>query len=57
MRSRGRFAVVLALCVSLVGAGWSLWQSVTWAWMIVERARSESFAAAVKQTFDGERRF
>ena len=53
LRKASRLIVVLALLAS-IGGHWALLQSVAWTRMIIERAQTESFAAAVQTTLDGE---
>jgi hypothetical protein len=48
-----RIIVVLALVAS-IGGHWALLQSVAWTRMIIERTHTDSFAAAVQTTLDGE---
>lgn len=53
LRKASRLLVILALLAS-VGGHWALLQSVAWTRMIIERTHTDSFAAAVQTTLDGE---
>ena len=53
LRKASRLVVILALLAS-VGGHWALLQSVAWTRMIIERTQTESFAAALQETLDGE---
>jgi hypothetical protein len=48
----GRLFTVLALCGAL-GLQWAALQSTAWTLMLIENAKKESLARAVKYTFDG----
>jgi hypothetical protein len=49
----GNLLLIVVLLVS-TGGHWALLQSVAWTTMLAENMRSETFSAAVKQTFDGQ---
>jgi hypothetical protein len=48
----GNFVLVLAMFTS-IGGHWLALQSVAWTAMLADHMRQESFAAALKETFDG----
>jgi len=52
MRTLGRVATILALCLSL-GFHWLALQSVAWTTMLVSNARRVPLSEAVAKTFDG----
>jgi hypothetical protein len=52
MRTLGRMATILALCLSL-GFHWLALQSVAWTAMLVSNACHVRLSEAVAQTFDG----
>lgn len=52
LRKLSRLIVILALAAS-VGGHWALLQSVAWTRMLIERAQTQSFAEAVRNTLDG----
>jgi hypothetical protein len=45
---------LLILLLALTGGQWALLQTAAWAGMLVQHLRSQSLAAAVSQTFDGQ---
>ena len=47
-----RFFLIIALCSS-IGMHWAALQSVAWATMLVDNARSGPIAEAIAKTFDG----
>ena len=53
LRKASRLIVILALLAS-IGGHWALLQSLAWTRMIIERTQTESFAAAVQTSLDGE---
>jgi hypothetical protein len=48
----GKIFLVLAL-VAMLGAHWALLQTVAWTTMLADNLHSDSFCAAVTETFDG----
>ncbi|HEY0549306.1 MAG TPA: hypothetical protein VGF13_06855 [Verrucomicrobiae bacterium] len=49
----GKWLVVLALVIT-TGGHWFLLQSAAWVGMAVSYSQSDSFATALKKTFDGD---
>jgi len=49
----GNLLLILAL-LAATGGHWALLQSVAWTSMLAEHMQSESFSAAMEQTFDGK---
>jgi hypothetical protein len=53
LRWTGFFACSLALLLA-IGGHWVALQSFAWARMLMDYSRTESFATAVRKTFDGD---
>ncbi len=49
----GNLLLIVAL-LAATGGHWALLQSVAWTSMLAEHMQSESFSAAMEQTFDGK---
>lgn len=49
----GNLLLIVAL-LGATGAHWAVLQSVAWATMLADHARTEDFGAAVSKTFDGK---
>jgi hypothetical protein len=49
----GKIFLVLALA-AMLGAHWTLLQTVAWTTMLADNLRSNSFQVATKKTFDGK---
>jgi hypothetical protein len=49
----GRLLLILAL-LSATGTHWVMLQSVAWAAMLADNARTDSFPTAIEKTFDGK---
>jgi hypothetical protein len=52
-RRLGHILVVTAL-LAVVGGHWAFLQSIAWTTMLAQNLQTESLAAAVSKTFDGE---
>lgn len=48
-----RWLMVLALCFS-IGLQWVVLQGIAWTGMLIEFSQTDTLAAAVEKTFDGE---